>query len=217
MNQMSLKQRWEWLKSDIASACEEADRSPEEVTVVAVTKYTNLDMMREAYDLGIKHFGESRLQNALPKIESLPDDIIWHFIGPLQSNKAKKIAESFTWVHSLDSLNSAKELHKSGRMCQCCVQVNLTRELQKSGIFPEALDELLEKVIEWPQVQVRGLMTIGREDAGAEETRIVFRELRTLAYARKLDVLSMGMSGDYRLAIREGATFIRVGSLLFNP
>lgn len=217
MNQMSLKQRWEWLKSDIASACEDAGRSPDEVTVVAVTKYTNLEMMREAYDLGIKHFGESRLQNALPKIESLPDDIIWHFIGPLQSNKAKKIAETFTWVHSLDSFKSAAELHKSGRMCQCCVQVNLTKELQKSGIFPEALDELLEKVIECAQVQVRGLMTIGREDAGAEETRIVFRELRTLACARKLDVLSMGMSGDYRLAIHEGATFIRVGSLLFNP
>ncbi len=217
MNEMSLKQRWEWLMNDIASACKDSGRSPDEVTVVAVSKYTNIDMIHEAYDIGIRHFGESRLQNALPKMDSLPKDIVWHFIGPLQSNKAKKIAESFTWVHSLDSLSSAKELHKSGRKCNCCVQVNLTKELQKSGIFPEGLDEFLEKVIECPQVQVRGLMTIGREDAGVEETRIVFRELRTLAYVKGLDVLSMGMSGDYRLAIREGATFIRVGSLLFNP
>lgn len=213
---MGLKQNLGSLLEDLAKTAEGAGRNPADVTLIAVSKGRNIDEIRQAYDLGLRHFGESRLQEALPKIESLPSDIIWHFIGPLQSNKAKKIAQSFTWVHSLDSANSAQELHKAGRMIRCCVQVNLSNELQKSGIFKEGLDELLSKILEWNQVQVCGLMTIGREDADAEETRTVFRELRLLADARGLDVLSMGMSGDYRLAILEGATFVRIGSLLFG-
>lgn len=213
---MGLKQNLDFLTEDLARTAEEAGRAPESVTLIAVSKGRKLEEIRAAYDLGVRHFGESRLQEALPKIESLPSDIIWHFIGPLQSNKAKKIAQSFTWVHSLDSIKSAQELHKAGRMIRCCVQVNLSKELQKSGIFKEGLDELLSKVLEWQKVQVCGLMTIGREEADAEETRTVFRELRLLADARGLDVLSMGMSGDYRLAILEGATFVRIGSLLFG-
>ncbi len=214
---MGLKQNLGLLQEDLARTAEEAGRDPQEVTLIAVTKGRCIAEIRQAYDLGVRHFGESRLQEALPKIESLPSDSIWHFIGPLQSNKAKKIAQSFTWVHSLDSLSSAQELHKAGRMIHCCVQVNLSRELQKSGILKEGLDEFLSKVLEWQKVQVCGLMTIGREEAEAEETRTVFRELRSLADARGLDVLSMGMSGDYRLAVLEGATFVRIGSLLFQP
>ncbi len=213
---MGLKQNLDLLTEDLARTAEGAGRNPADVTLIAVSKGRSVGEIREAYDLGLRHFGESRLQEALPKIESLPPDIIWHFIGPLQSNKAKKIAQSFTWVHSLDSLNSAQELHKAGRMIRCCVQVNLSKELQKSGIFKEGLDEFLSKVLEWQKVQVCGLMTIGREEADAEETRTVFRELRLLADASGLDVLSMGMSGDYRLAILEGATFVRIGSLLFG-
>ena len=213
---MGLKQNLDWLMDDLAKTAESAGRNPAEVKLVAVTKGRSIDEIRQCYDLGLRHFGESRLQDALPKVENLPDDIIWHYIGPLQSNKAKKVGESFTWGRSLDSLQSAKELHKAGRMIQCCVQVNLTGELQKSGICKEGLDEFIEKVLECSQVQVRGLMTISREEAEAEETRTVFRELRTLACARGLDVLSMGMSGDYRLAVLEGATFVRIGSLLFQ-
>jgi PLP dependent protein len=197
-------------------ACEIAGRDPQSVTLIAVSKNHTADAIREAYDLGIRDFGESRLQEAIPKIEALPNDITWHFVGRLQSNKAKRAAQYFDVIHTIESEAQLKEIHKAGREIQGLIEVNIADEAQKGGILPHLLDDLRNKVIHYDHVHLRGLMTIGPALDEAEKMRPFFRSLRLLNERIGGDWLSMGMSGDFEVAIQEGSTHIRVGTALFG-
>lgn len=188
------------------------------VTLIAVSKGVGVDQIREAYEAGHRDFGESRLQEALPKIEALPKDIQWHFIGRLQSNKAKRVASAFRIIHSLDSESQLRELGKSHFAVDGLIEVNIGEEPQKTGILPGSLDSFAKSVLECSHVRLRGLMTVGPAHPNAEEMRPYFRQLRKLAESLGPHAwLSMGMSGDFEVAIQEGATHVRVGSAIFGP
>lgn len=200
----------------IEAAATSAGRDPSEITLIAVTKTVPIDRIQEAYDLGLRHFGESRLQEALPKIEALPDDITWHFIGKLQSNKAKKAAQHFPIIHTLENAAQVREIDKAGRPVDGLLELNIANESQKSGISTESVDDLLQCVIQSLHVRYRGLMTIGPNLSDPEQMRPYFKRLRELGERVGADWLSMGMSADFDVAIQEGATHIRVGSALFG-
>lgn len=200
----------------IASACASVSRQPSEVTLIAVSKTFTTSEIQKAYDAGHRHFGESRLQEAQPKIEALPADIVWHFIGTLQSNKAKKIAQLFPVIHTIDSESKLKEISKAERSIQGFIEVNIANEPQKAGISTDALDVFSKTVLSYSQVHLTGLMTIGPTMSDPELSRPYFRELRKQAYRLGVENISMGMSQDFDVAIQEGATHIRVGSAIFG-
>jgi len=200
----------------IESACESVGRNPSDVTLIAVSKLHSIDEIREAYDCGQRHFGESRLQEARQKIEELPSDIVWHFIGALQSNKAKKIASLFHVIHTISKTPQINAIEKAERRIEGLIEVNIADEPQKSGISVKQLDEIHQEVINSPYVHFRGLMTIGPVVTNAESMRPYFRELREQGTRLKADWLSMGMSGDFEVAIQEGASHVRVGTAIFG-
>lgn len=204
------------IQERIARAAESVGRDPASVTLVAVSKTFPAEAVRAAYDLGHRHFGESRLQESQPKVEALPGDIVWHFIGKLQSNKAKRAAQLFNVIHTLESEAQLREVEKAGRSVDGLVEVNVANEAQKSGISPEALDLFLAKLLEFPHVHFRGLMTIGPVTDNASEMRTVFRTLREANARVGGHWLSMGMSGDFEVAIQEGASHVRIGTALFG-
>ncbi len=175
-----------------------------------------VEELREAYDLGQRHFGESRLQEAIPKIEALPVDIVWHFIGPLQSNKARRVASLFDVIHSFCKTSQIVEADKAGTPVQGLIEVNIAEEAQKTGISPQNLDGFRADILQSSNVHFRGLMTIGPVVPDAELMRPYFRELRQQATRLGVDWLSMGMSNDFEVAIQEGASHIRVGSAIFG-
>lgn len=213
----TLAQRLESIEERIALACQACGRKRDEITLVAVSKTRKAAEIDSLWSLGVIHFGENRLKEWEEKAGETPPGIEWHFIGNLQSNKAKKIGKNFHWVHSIDTLSAWAELGRSGVKIEAFVQVNLGREVQKSGILPEALDRFLESGLHLESVRARGLMTIGPLVSHPEESRPIFRELARLRDAYGLELLSMGMSEDFEIAIQEGATHIRVGSALFGP
>jgi pyridoxal phosphate enzyme (YggS family) len=200
----------------IERAAESAGRDPASVTLVAVTKTFPVEAVRAAYDLGHRHFGESRLQEAQPKIEALPSDTVWHFIGKLQSNKAKRVAQLFDVIQTLESETQLKEIAKAGRAVEALVEVNVANEAQKSGLPLESLDLFLVKLLDFPQARFRGLMTIGPATDNAEEMRPIFRSLREANARVGGQWLSMGMSGNFEVAIQEGASHVRIGTALFG-
>lgn len=210
------RERLEIVRERMARACERSGRDLGDVTLVAVSKTYSVEDILRVYELGIRDFGESRLQEAQTKVHVLPDDIRWHFIGSLQSNKAKKVGEIFDFVHSLEKEKQVREIEKAMRTVVGFLQVNLGKEAQKSGILPENLDRTLSSVLKSQTVQLRGLMTIGPQMDDPEKSRELFRSLRVLAKDCQLPFVSMGMSGDFEVAIEEGATHVRVGSLLFG-
>ncbi len=193
-----------------------ANRDPSEVTLIAVSKTKSVNAIQEMYDLGQRHFGESRLQEALPKIEALPKDIVWHFIGPLQSNKAKRIAENFQAVHTMYKQSQVSEIAKAQTLVDAFIEINVGQEPQKAGIFIQELDDLLPIILDCRKVRFRGLMTIGPALADAEAMRPYFRAVREANERIGARWLSMGMSQDFEVALQEGATHIRVGSALFG-
>ncbi|HVT14444.1 MAG TPA: YggS family pyridoxal phosphate-dependent enzyme [Fimbriimonadaceae bacterium] len=211
-----MKRRLASIRERMARACDSVGRDPDSVTLVAVSKTHPADAIREAYDLGLREFGESRVQEAIPKIESLPNDIVWHFVGHLQSNKAKKAGQYFDVIHTLDSADQLKELQKANRRIDALIEVNIAKEPQKHGIFAERLDDFRKEVIHYQQVHFRGLMTIGPALGEQEKMRPFFKSLRLLNERIGGDWLSMGMSGDFEVAIQEGSTHIRVGTALFG-
>jgi pyridoxal phosphate enzyme (YggS family) len=211
-----LQTRLAEIERRIEAACLAAGRPRGAVQLVAVTKNVPVEVMMAAYDLGLRHFGESRLQEARPKIEALPDDIVWHFVGRLQSNKAKAVAQMFAVVHTLEKSSQLKETAKSGQVVDGLVEVNIAKEQQKAGVLPEALDNFVNELSNYPQVRFRGLMTIGPLVSDPERNRPVFKELSRLGKALGSDWLSMGMSGDFDVAIQEGATHVRIGTALFG-
>jgi pyridoxal phosphate enzyme (YggS family) len=215
------------VRSRIRRAAEAAGRNVDCVTLLAVTKTHSVDLIRAAAQEGIDHFGESYVQEALPKIETLRGlELTWHFIGQLQGNKTKTVAENFAWVHGVDRLRIARRLSDQRPVhappLNVCLQVNIGGEDSKGGATPEELPELARAVAELPRIALRGLMCIPPPEENPARQRHWFREtahlLRTLHVpGTTLDTLSMGMSDDFEVAIEEGATIVRVGTALFGP
>jgi len=196
------------------------------VGLVAVSKTQTADKVREAYQAGQHAFGENYLQEALNKQTELDDLAIeWHFIGPIQSNKTQPIAQQFSWVHGVDRLKIAQRLSDARPVdlapLQICLQVNISGEASKSGVSPNELWDLVKAVSALPRLTLRGLMTIPEPTANETLQRQQFTQMRTLLkdlnqQGIALDTLSMGMSSDYKIAIEEGATIVRVGSAIFG-
>ena len=214
------------LREDIAAASRQADRDPDAVTLLAVSKTRTAPELAALADLGQRDFGENYLQEALEKMDALAErELIWHFIGPIQSNKTRDIAARFHWVHSVDRLKVACRLSEQRPAdlppLNICIQVNVDDEESKSGVPLAEVSALVEAVAGLPNLSLRGLMAIPRADSN-DGNRAAFRQLAmTLSQLRNtmpaLDTLSMGMSADYRVAIEEGATVVRLGTALFGP
>jgi pyridoxal phosphate enzyme (YggS family) len=213
----SLSSRWEEVLARVDRACSACGRDPASVTIIAVSKNHSAADAKLFYDLGHRVFGESRLQEAIPKLELLPDDIDWHFIGKLQSNKAKKAGGLFRTIHSIESEKLLREVSKAGKSTDVFLQVNIGEESQKSGLFEKDLDAALVNAAQYENIRVRGLMTIGPQFANPDDNRPIFRRLAALSEQHGLKDLSMGMSSDFEVAIQEGATHVRIGSAIFGP
>ncbi|MBS1719502.1 MAG: YggS family pyridoxal phosphate-dependent enzyme [Armatimonadetes bacterium] len=212
---MSLETRLQGVRDRLSRACDAAGRDPASVTLIAVSKTFPLDLLKEAYDLGVRDFGESRWQEAKPKIEAMPDDVTWHFIGHLQSNKAKAIGTAFDWVHTVSTESALKELSKVPGGVDAFIEVNSGEESQKSGIFPNFLDDFAKIALQYPLVRLLGLMHIGpalEPEAARKFHRLVNERRKSLG----LQFLSAGMSHDMEVAIQEGSTHIRIGSAIFG-
>jgi pyridoxal phosphate enzyme (YggS family) len=176
----------------------------------------SVEKIQELYNLGHRDFGESKVQELLVKVDALPKDIRWHFIGTLQSNKLRKAAEVCDVIHSIDSESQLKEIRKIGSSLNLFVQVNIGDEPQKSGVDKKGLDSMVASVLNCSQASLLGLMTIGPAVEDAEAMRPYFAEMRSLNERVGGKWLSMGMSSDFDVAVQEGSTHIRVGSLLFG-
>ena len=213
---MSVTENYRRIVKEVEAACNTANRDPASVTLIAVSKTHLAEAIQELYDLGHRDFGESKLQEAQPKIEHLPNDIRWHMIGHLQSNKAKRAAELFTCIHTLTSTSQLNEIQKSNRRPDVFVEVNIAEEPQKSGLIEKNLDEYCQVVLHSNQVNFLGLMTIGPRVESSELMRPYFRRLRELNDSIGGQKLSMGMSDDFSVAIQEGATHVRVGTAIFG-
>lgn len=213
----------------IAAAAKAAQRQSQAIRLLAVSKTRQADELRQAWACGQQEFGENYLQEALDKIEALKDlNIGWHFIGPIQSNKTRPIAESFDWVHSVDRFKIAQRLNdqRPGEMppLNICLQVNISEEASKSGVLPADLPTLAAKVAALKNIRLRGLMAIPASSDDPEQQRKPFAQMNNLLKSlqqqlpdQPLDTLSMGMSGDMDAAILEGATIVRIGTALFGP
>lgn len=219
--------RYAQVNARIVQALRAAGRPADAVTLVAVSKTRSAAEVARLHQLGQRVFGESYLQEALPKLDALAGlDLEWHFIGPLQANKTRRVAERFAWVHSVDRLKLAQRLNDQrppGRPpLNVCLQVNISGEATKAGASPEAVADLAAAIAHLPRLRLRGLMAIPAPSDDLEQARLPYRALRQLAAelgARglPLDTLSMGMSDDLEAAILEGATHVRVGTALFGP
>jgi pyridoxal phosphate enzyme (YggS family) len=216
------------VKEEIVFSCGKCGRNPEEVTLVAVSKTKPKEDILELYQSGQRDFGENYIQELREKHDSLPADIRWHMIGHLQRNKVKYIAEYITMIHSVDTLELAaaidKEAAKHSRIIPILMEVNVAGEDTKFGVAPEEAASFAEAISHLPNVRLRGLMTSAPFVENPEEDRAVFRELRKLSVDIRqknynnvtVDVLSMGMSNDYQVAVEEGATIVRVGTSIFG-
>jgi pyridoxal phosphate enzyme (YggS family) len=202
----------------IQQAAVRARRDPDTIRLVAVTKKVDVEVIREAITCGIRHIGENKLQEAIPKRQSLQDaPATWHFIGHLQTNKAKKVVGIFDWVQSVDRIDLAEKLSSAVSVpLPVLIEVKLHEEPSKSGVPIGNLDELIPMVRQQPNLDVRGLMAIPPYFDDAEMARPYFRSLRELAAKFRLPELSMGMSNDFEIAIEEGATMVRIGTALFG-
>jgi PLP dependent protein len=214
------------VRSRIDSAAKAAGRDPAAVTLVAVSKGKSAETIRAAATAGVTDFGENYLQEALGKIDQLADlRLIWHFVGGIQSNKTRAIAERFDWVHSIDRLAVARRLSEQRPFhappLNLCIQVAVVPEPGKGGLEPGNLRELAARTAELPRVRLRGLMCIPPPLPDAAAQRAVFSQLKVMldgliAGGLPLDTLSMGMSADFEAAIAEGATHVRIGTALFG-
>ena len=223
-----IKENLNRVQENIRNACARAGRKEDEVTLIAVSKTKPVSMLEEAYALGVRDFGENKVQELVDKAGQLPEDIRWHMIGHLQRNKVKYIIDKVYLIHSVDSLRLAEEISKEavkhGVTANILIEVNVGGEESKFGVSPEDTPGLIEEISRLPAIQVRGLMTIAPFVEKAEDNRIIFNALLKLYVdiSRKnidnvhMDFLSMGMTGDYEVAVEEGATFVRVGTGIFG-
>lgn len=221
-----LSGRLQNLVTRIARAASDAGRDPVGIRLLAVSKTWPAESVREAAAAGQRAFGENYVQEGVAKVEALADlDLEWHFIGPLQSNKTRPVANSFAWVHSIDRLKIAQRLSEQRDVflppLQVCIQVNVSGEASKSGVSPAELPDLARAVAALPRLKLRGLMTIPEPTSDVALQRSRFAMLRQLieqlrADGLELDTLSMGMSDDLEAAIAEGSTMVRVGTAIFG-
>ncbi len=211
----------------INDAAKAVGRNQKEVTLIAVSKTFGIDRVIEAYDAGLRDFGENRIQEAKEKVKHTKEGMRWHFIGRLQSNKAKTAARCFDMVHSLDSVRLARILDKhcndTGKALDVMLQVNIAGEGQKSGVTPADACDAAKEILLLNNLKLRGLMTIPPYSVDKEDSRQYYKAMRELKGdindrlgEEALKGLSMGMSGDYEVAIQEGATYIRIGTAIFG-
>ncbi|MDY5060005.1 YggS family pyridoxal phosphate-dependent enzyme [Staphylococcus simulans] len=219
---MNVKQNLEQINEHITNSLEKVHRDTRP-NVIAVTKYVTIERAKEAYDAGIRHFGENRLEGFQAKREALPDDVVMHFIGTLQSRKVKEVIDDIDYLHALDRKSLAKEINKrASHVVKCFVQVNVSEEESKHGLALEEVDAFIELLEQYENIQVVGLMTMAPYTEDEAEIRQIFETLRNKRdeiQAKQLDYapcteLSMGMSNDYEIAAEEGATFVRIGTKL---
>lgn len=223
-----LKENLENVQKNIEDAIHRSGRDQKDVVLIAVSKTKPVEMIREVYDLGIRDFGENKVQELTEKYDKLPGDIRWHLIGHLQTNKVKYIIDKAYMIHSVDSLKLAAEISreavKHSLTANILIEVNISGEESKFGVAPSELEEMIRKAAALPGISVRGLMTVAPYVVDSEENRAIFVKMKQLAVdiTRKnidnvsMDHLSMGMSGDYNVAVEEGATYIRVGTSIFG-
>ena len=223
-----IRDNLEQVRQKIKEACEKAGRDEKEVTLISVSKTKPLSMLKEAYEAGARDFGENKVQELMEKMPEMPDDVRWHMIGHLQRNKVKYIVEKVYLIHSVDSLRLAEEISreaiKQKTEVNILVEVNIAEEESKFGASQETTFQLVADISKLPGIHICGLMTIAPFVENAEDNRQYFRKLKQLSVdiERKnidnvsMDVLSMGMTGDYSVAVEEGATYVRVGTGIFG-
>ena len=216
------------VRENIQKACEKAGRSPQEVTLIAVSKTKPLFMLEEAYEAGARDFGENKVQEILEKHPKMPEDARFHMIGHLQRNKVKQVRPHAVLIHSVDSYRLAEQISqeagKLGITAKILLEVNVAKEESKFGMMPEDVEEMAGQIAALPHLQIEGLMTIAPFVDDPEKNRPVFRKLYQLSVDIKkknidnvnMGVLSMGMTGDYQVAVEEGSTMIRVGTGIFG-
>jgi PLP dependent protein len=215
---------WNTVLDRVQAACERAGRSAQSVHVIAVTKKVETDKIKEAYAAGARHFGENYVQEVIPKIRearaTMPE-AKWHFIGALQSNKAKQVVGQFELIHSLDRWSLARELDKESKKqnvpTSVLLEVNIASESSKSGITPSDLMAFHARVKKETSLHVKGLMSFPPLAKNPEESRVYFRKTRELAQQLSLTEISMGVTSDFEVAIEEGATLVRIGTAIFGP
>jgi len=221
MAEADIRTNLERVQAAIVGACQRVGRSPDEVLLIAVSKTVEVERIQRAIAAGVLALGENRMQEARGKIEVLGRPVPWHLIGPLQTNKARDAVRLFDWIHSVDRLELATELDRraraGGRTVDALLEVNVAEEPQKSGARPGEIKPLLDAIAGLSGIRIRGLMAIPPAVADAEQARPHFRRLRELRDAVGLPHLSMGMSGDFEVAVEEGATMVRVGTAIFGP
>ena len=223
-----LKENLAVVEENIAKACKKAGRDRSEVTLIAVSKTKPVSMLQEIYDENIRHFGENKVQELCDKIEQMPQDIHWHMIGHLQRNKVKYIVGKVALIHSVDTYRLAEEINiqakKKNVVVPILVEVNIAEEESKFGTSAEDAMLLVSEIAQLENVQVKGLMTIAPYVENPEDNRAYFRKIKQLSVDItnknidnvSMEILSMGMTGDYMVAIEEGATMVRVGTGIFG-
>jgi PLP dependent protein len=220
---MKVAAKLEQVRQQIEESCRKAGRNPEEVTVIAVTKYVSTDRAVEALEAGITNLGENRDEGLLEKWQVLADKPVWHFIGTLQSRKVKNIIDKVEYIHSLDRLSLAEEINKrAGHVTNCLIQVNVSGEESKHGVAPDKVIDFIESLRYYQNIRVAGLMTMAPLTDDEELLRNCFRglkklrdQIQSLQYEfAPCTELSMGMSNDFAIAIEEGATMVRIGTAL---
>ena len=224
----TIKDHLNEVRENIRKACEKSGRSPKEFTLIAVSKTKPLFMLEEAYEAGARDFGENKVQEILEKCPRMPEDARFHMIGHLQRNKVKQVLPHAVLIHSVDSLRLAEQIdqeaEKLGITAKILLEVNVAKEESKFGMMPEEVPEMVEQISLLPHLQIEGLMTIAPFVDDPEKNRPVFQKLYQLSVDIKkknidnvnMSVLSMGMTGDYQVAVEEGATMIRVGTGIFG-
>ena len=228
MSQTDIKMNYVQVLHNIKNACDKAGRNKEDVTLIAVSKTKPVEMLQEIYDAGCRDFGENKVQEIMDKYDKLPSDIRWHMIGHLQTNKVKYIVDKVYMIHSVDSMKLAKEISKEALKKNVTVkillEVNVAKEESKFGMMSEEVKNFYKEVIDLPGLEVCGLMTIAPYVENAEENRQYFVNLKQLVVDiadektdnKSIGELSMGMTGDYEVAVEEGATYVRVGTGIFG-
>ena len=223
-----IKENLKYIEDEIKKVCEKENIDKNTCTLIAVSKTKPIELIKEAYDYGIRDFGENKVQEILEKYEQLPKDIRWHMIGHLQTNKVKMILDKVEYIHSIDSLKLAsvidKEAKKKGIVVKGFLELNIVGEETKFGFSVEELNSIVEELAIFDNLRIIGLMIVAPFVDIAEKNREIFKKMKKIAvdinakkiHNVKISELSMGMSGDYLVAIEEGATFVRVGSSIFG-
>jgi len=216
------------VEQNILDACKKSGRNREDITLIAVSKTKPVSLLEDAYNAGVRDFGENKVQEMCEKYEVMPKDISWHMIGHLQTNKVKYLIGKTALIHSVDSYKLACEIEKQAAKHDCImdilIEVNIAEEESKFGLAEEEVIHLVKEIAKLPHVRIRGLMTVAPYVVDSEENRAFFRKIKQLSVDIdnqnidnvSMDILSMGMTGDYMVAIEEGATMVRVGTGIFG-